>query len=295
MNDQLRKIPVIKILFKSICNKNNKYLIWILLISFFFVYLYIHLNRRLASYNSSTFFSDIIEPCITILTFLTALVIGFIGLRSEWVNSLEKRLTVTFLFAPTESMLNDAKEKSVQEFKAELEQEEAKMNDLKKDNEIKTDDKNIINTEIKIKKLQHCIFLNQQNFELNKIYIIAVCFEALLCGENDIRAWSQSLGAQIFKSRLSFYAFQNIGQQKIYFRNSGKNKKHILHHMHSIYLSEIPQMILKQNTGLGVDENYDETPWGVSYRFSIKQNNKIQFDEYEALRKFINDNKIKDN
>lgn len=59
---------------------------------------YLILNRKHFDLCSSTFYDHIIGPLITMLTFFTALLLGVYNIFSEWKNSLEKRLTVFFIY-----------------------------------------------------------------------------------------------------------------------------------------------------------------------------------------------------
>jgi hypothetical protein len=102
----LKNTNTLERFFLALINKQNRILFAALAAAVIAVLLLVKYKFLIYSCNSSNsdVWNNIIDPVITIATFVIGLLLGIYGLTNQWKNGLEKRLSVCFIFSPTEDM-----------------------------------------------------------------------------------------------------------------------------------------------------------------------------------------------
>lgn len=220
--------------------------------------IYIIFNRSIFQFNSPNFFADFIDPIINIFTFLTALLIGFYNLYSNWKNSLEKRLTVFYVY-----------------YYDNLSEIEKTFEELKKPEEKK-------------KKEMELEFIKQYELSEKVSYCVMICDEALLAHEGDIRNWGQQLGRQFTKGNLDFHPFFTLGYNKDIVKVTiGENVKFTKQYLLYVFLESLPQHIINLGSGLLSTENYDDSPTSKIKYFKIREIDHKKIMSFQESKKFI--------
>ncbi|MCK9220720.1 MAG: hypothetical protein M0P47_11815 [Bacteroidales bacterium] len=200
------------------------------------------------------FYHESVYPIITLLTFFTALMLGFYNRINEWKNSLEKRLTIIYIYYY----------ESIQDVE--------------------------INASINPERLKDVEFIKKRHLKPKTPYCLMIFEEAALAHEGDIRAWGQSLGQQInCNHRLEFYPFYSLGENKeIVMVEDGKGDTHITRqYSFFMFLEKIPEVIHNNNCGLLITDNYDDTPVNVKKKFDIREFSYKHHKKYLLLKQFI--------
>jgi len=233
-----------------------------LLISVLFAILlsaaYIGLNWSTFSFSSNHFFEEFIDPVINILTFLTALLIGFYNLYINWKNSIEKRLTVFYIFY-FESIKH--------------------ITESMKDLPAKTQEK----------KLKDIEFIEKNHLKEKTSYTVMICDEALLAHEGDIRNWAFQLGKQLAKGDLDLHPFFKLGENNDVVKISLATKAYFTkQYMLYIFLESIPGNVIEVNAGQLSTENYDDSPLSRIKNFKVKEIQQNKVFHYQEMRDYIN-------
>lgn len=239
--------------------KGNKIFTLVFAVAGLVSLIYLSLNRRLFDLGSNAFFADIIDPIITILTFTTALLIGWYNYFQTWVNGLQKRLTVYFIF------YYDDLDKFVENLKFKNQR---------------------ISLEEIIRQIE---FIKTLSIHPKKPYCIIICEEALLAHEGDIRNWGQQLGSQYdSQSRLSFHPFFTLGKNDSIVEKS-INQKKLVTKQYSvfIFLDKIPDTIIEKKKGSLSFDNYDDKPSNENKNFEIVEIDFSNLLTYEKSQEYI--------
>lgn len=226
-------------------------------LSLLIAFIYVLLNGRLLNFHSNTFFFDIIEPVFTILTFCTALLIGWYNIYLNWINSLEKRLTVFYVFYYD----------SLENLGITLKSKNFKEDQIEKQ-------KNFVST-LKLKpKTSYCLI---------------ICEEALLAHEGDIRNWGQQLGSQYeTQGRLSFHPFFTLGcNYDISEKKIGNKRMFLTQHLIFFFLDKIPDTIIDNAKGILSTDNFDDCPTNTVKKFEIKEIPYSKLLKYKEAKEFI--------
>lgn len=300
MINRIKTTNQLRLLFKSIFSKTNYIAIFFLVIAVLACFMIYKLG--FAVWNSSDnqqAWTTAIDPFITIMTFLIAALIGVKNIREDWEHSIEKRLTIVFLFSPSiMPELNieqiDLKIKSLEEelkkaYNTSIETFDRQETMLKEKEKLKSE----------ISKSKFDKFLLASKLELMKIYPVAICLEAFLINENDIRAFAQQVGAQMSGERnleiLPYFHTGRpiIGEKKYYNSFLSKNdRKWVKNYIIGIYLKQIPVKWIEMGVIQVWDGNYEDTPNNQTYSLNIKESSLEIIDNYYELCKFIEENKI---
>lgn len=231
--------------------KCNKGLGSVILLSIILVGLYIKIG---VNYMSFVY----LEPILTILTFLVALMLGISDLYDRWVNSLKKRITVYFVYYI--DSINELKER---------------LNNSKNPDEIKYLEYEIEN-------------INKLNLKEQTPYCVLICEEALLHHENDIRNFSQQIGRQFENGgNLGFCPFMTIGYQKDIIKKTINGETLVLNQYSAfLFLNKFPKC-LSDGKGRIWLNNYDDTPTNTEEKFKIKEINYKSIVSYEESNTYI--------
>jgi hypothetical protein len=250
-NNDLKTISSALILWKSLWHSKSQFITIIIAI---IIALYFVLCT-----NSSTFYNNKIDPFLSILTFVIAIIIGVINLRQNWINSLEKRLTVFFVY------YYESKEALVKTLKFK----DVKQVDI--DNQLS--------------------FIDTHKLKEKTPYCLIVCEEALLAHEGDIRNWGQQLGSQYEAlGRLSFHPFFTLGKNKSLAIRTIDNKKITTkQYFLFIFLDKIPITIIQKGQGSLSTDNYDDNPTNKNHNFIIREIDYKNLLEYQKAKIYIKD------
>jgi len=208
----------------------------------------------------STTYHEIIYPIITLLTFFSAFLLGIFKIYEDWKNTLEKRLTIFYIYY--------------------------------------YEDKETIK-KISISKPERAIkdieFIEKKELQPNTPYCFIVFEETALAHEGDIRAWAQSLGQQINDgTRLEFYPFHSLGRnQEIVKVKDNHEETHITRqYSFFIFLEKIPEIIHINESGILITDNYDDTPINKKKFFKFIKFNYQDHRAYKQIKQFLKDNLV---
>lgn len=199
-------------------------------------------------------FNNWIDPVVTVMTFIIAIALGISDIYDKWINSIEKRLTVFYVYY-YESL--DSLKTTTQSPHSVTIEEEIK-------------------------------FLNKYSLMEKTPYCMLVFDEAFLPHENDIRNLAQQLGRQQESGELKFHPFITLGKNNsIVMRNIDKENRFTRQYSVFMFLSRIPKCVFQNGYGLKSYDNYDDTPINKKAKFIIKEIDYKQMKEYKESRKFI--------
>lgn len=199
-------------------------------------------------------FNDWIDPVVTVMTFIIAIALGISDLYDKWINSIEKRLTVFYVYYY----------ESLESLKTATQSAHSVT----------------INDEIK--------FLNENSLQEKTPYCMLVFDEAFLPHENDIRNLAQQLGRQQESGELKFHPFITLGKNNsIVIRNIDGVNRFTRQYSVYMFLSRIPKCVYQNKCALKSYENYDNTPINKIAKFKIKKIEYKLMKEYKESRKFI--------
>ncbi|MEE9374632.1 MAG: hypothetical protein V3V00_16375 [Saprospiraceae bacterium] len=261
--------------------------------------------------SDTDLYSKILDPLIGVSTFLVAVLIGLKQITSEWEDSLEKRLSVVFLYHVANdeiNKINSAKyDTNINEKVSEKKIEIHLLNNMEPDDIIINLDKiDKLSREIEVLRrreksnvvdIQKKTLFANIKFENNRpshLIPLIIYKESLLNHESDIRAWSQQLGAQATGGPfLSFLPYQYNGETEIIERQKLNGEiQFIKHYIFFYYLREIPPHILHIQKMQIFTENYDETPAYDASKCQLSPIESLQgIDAYKNLSNYI-DKKI---
>ncbi len=204
--------------------------------------------------KSSDIYNNVFDPFVSVLTFIVALLIGFFNIYSNWQNSLEKRLTVFFVYY-FESM------DSIENLK-----NPRNLSLIEQGNE----------------------FIKRKSLKPETPYCLMICEEAFLAHEGDIRNWAQQLGRQLEGDNLSFHAFITLGKndsivKKIINNKSLFTKQYTLF----MFLDIIPNCVIENGDGILSTDNYDDKPTNRKTEFKICEIDYKCLLEYKKAMNFI--------
>ncbi len=220
--------------------------------------IYIFLNRSILQFDSPDLFADFIDPIINIFTFLTAILIGFYNLYSNWKNSLEKRLTVFYVY------YYDNLSEIIRAYEEQKKPEEKK------------------------KKEMELEFIKHHKLKEKTSYCIMICDEALLAHEGDIRNWGQQLGRQFTKGNLDFHPFFTLGSNKDIVKVTiGEAEKFTKQYLLYVFLESLPLHIINLESGLLSTENYDDSPTSKIMYFKIREIDHKKIMSFQDSKQFI--------
>jgi len=265
---------------------------WIIQLGVSFIILLVFLLYYKQSVEQNkNFWTHIIEPFITAITFLLASAFGIIGIYKSWENSLSKRVTYAFVFSFNKTYIENLKKG---EFEGKFPNEEyfKTLND-------KIDEKD--NFLVLYKKYFKKLGLKEWPDE-NDLYLIMVCYEAVLLHEDDLRNWAQQIGAQIATggehTNLSFFPFFKILSPQIRSLKIKNEKIFFKHYFYTSYLQKIPGkdadrfLIYDTEDPIenGWEDNYDDIPSNVKFRFRIRKIRDHEIlDDYDRFKKYVNE------
>ncbi len=168
------------------------------------------------------------DPVITATTFSIAVIFAIIGLYHNWLSSLPGRLTVHFAYYH---------DKEYEKRIGKKEEAAAAENYISE--------------------------LAKLGFRNGNCYILMSCQEATLAFANDARAWAQQIGAQMNGNRpINFYPF--IRTEKTQVRKVRLVDGTVVYFRLFtlfMYLSSVPETVLKGKQYLTWKENYDDSPF----------------------------------
>ena len=210
--------------------------------------------------KSKDIYSNVFDPFVSVLTFFTALLIGFFNIYSNWKNSLEKRLTVFFVYY-YESL-----------------------------NSIDNLKNNKNSTLIELGKK----FLTDKSLKSQTPYCLMICEEAFLAHEGDIRNWAQQLGRQLEGDNLSFHAFITLGKNDAIVKKSIDNKSFFTRqYTLFMFLDIIPNCVIENRDGILSTDNYDDKPTNTKLKINVVEINYKDILDYKNAKLFID--KVKSN
>ncbi len=245
------RIGPFRIFYESLISSKIQFgfIVFAILIAFAFL----HWPKSIDNYNNFW------DPLISVLTFITALLIGLYSIITDWKNALEKRLTVFFVYY-YESL--DA------------------IDDLKngKNNTLIEKGKELI---------------SQKSLQKQTPYCLMICEEAFLAHEGDIRNWAQQLGRQLEGENLSFHAFITLGNNNSIVKKSINNHSFFTkQYTMFMYLDTIPNCIIdnkKDKKGILSTDNYDDKPTNTKTNFEIKPINYKTLLDYTKAKQFVDE------
>lgn len=247
---------------------NHKALLISILIALGLSLFYIWKNWSIFSLTSQHLYSDFIDPVVNIFTFLTALLIGFYNLYENWKDSLEKRLSIFYIY-----------------YYDSMEEIERSLIEIPSDKQ-----------DAKLKKEKYIQFLKSNELKEKTSYCVMICDEALLAHEGDIRNWGQQLGRQLAKANLDFHPFFKLGHKNEIVRIILDNKqKFTRQYMLYVFLESIPQVLVDINAGLLSTENYDDSPTNKIKKFKFIEIEQNEVVNYKEMRHFIDHLKLPTN
>lgn len=199
-------------------------------------------------------FNNWIDPVVTVMTFIIAIALGISDIYDKWINSIEKRLTVFYVYYY--ESLDSLKTTTQSPHSVTIEEE--------------------------------IEYLNKNSLKEKTPYCMLVFDEAFLPHENDIRNLAQQLGRQQESGELKFHPFITLGKNNsIVMRNIDKENRFTRQYSVFMFLSRIPKCVFQNGYGLKSYDNYDDTPINKKAKFIIKEIDYKQMKEYKESRKFI--------
>lgn len=204
-------------------------------------------------------FNNWIDPVVTVMTFIIAIALGISDIYDKWINSIEKRLTVFYVYyyESLDSLMATTQSPHSVTIEEEIE------------------------------------YLNKNSLKEKTPYCMLVFDEAFLPHENDIRNLAQQLGRQQESGELKFHPFITLGKNNsIVMRNIDKENRFTRQYSVFMFLSRIPKCVFQNGYGLKSYDNYDDTPINKKAKFIIKEIDYKQMKEYKESRKFIDNLEI---
>lgn len=199
-------------------------------------------------------FNNWIDPVVTVMTFIIAIALGISDIYDKWINSIEKRLTVFYVYyyESLDSLMATTQSPHSVTIEEEIE------------------------------------YLNKNSLKEKTPYCMLVFDEAFLPHENDIRNLAQQLGRQQESGELKFHPFITLGKNNsIVMKNIDKENRFTRQYSVFMFLSRIPKCVFQNGYGLKSYDNYDDTPINKKAKFIIKEIDYKQMKEYKESRKFI--------
>lgn len=199
-------------------------------------------------------FNNWIDPVVTVMTFIIAIALGISDIYDKWINSIEKRLTVFYVYyyESLDSLMATTQSPHSVTIEQEIE------------------------------------YLNKNSLKEKTPYCMLVFDEAFLPHENDIRNLAQQLGRQQESGELKFHPFITLGKNNsIVMRNIDKENRFTRQYSVFMFLSRIPKCVFQNGYGLKSYDNYDDTPINKKAKFIIKEIDYKQMKEYKESRRFI--------